>query len=327
MAYKQTVLQNTRQITHPPYTSSVTDAQLIERFLSANDGAAFELLVRRHGGMVLSVCKRVLHDAHAAEDAFQATFLTLVRKAGAIGNREAVSSWLYKVAYRVALRLKDRTAQRRSREKPLDELVLEVCYKPNDELAWRELRAVLDAEVSRLPEKYRTVFVLCYLEGKTNEQAAELLGCPKGTVLSRLARARERLRARMAWRGQAFAACPFASLLTRQALTTTKLPSTLVHATLEAAARLAKGQGLESMVTVRALELMEGAVKDLSIGRRGLVAAVTAVVLLLLMGAGTLAYTTHAVPWGFGLPSGGPTAPSAAPVSVGCGSADGCAGP
>src|SRR5262245_19095542 len=143
--------------------------------------------------MMLGVCRRVLDHAQDAEDAFQATFLTLALKAGSIDKSASLGSWLFKVAYRAALRARRRRAARGGREVPLAEglALCEAGPGPPEVLAWREVRPLLDAEVCRLQEKYQAAFVLCCLEGKTNEQAAELLGCPKGTVLSLLARARE----------------------------------------------------------------------------------------------------------------------------------------
>src|SRR5262245_36773723 len=191
----RTILKRVRHILRPDHPPGVTDSQLLDRFLSQRDEAAFELLVWRHGPMVLGVCRRVLQDAHDAEDAFQATFLTLARKGGSIGRRESLAGWLYTVAQRIALRARARQPRPRSRERPLPASVVEEsACDPSELLAWRELRPLLDAEVARLPEKYRDAFILCYIEGKTNEEAAEQLGCPKGTVLSRLSRARERLR-------------------------------------------------------------------------------------------------------------------------------------
>src|SRR5437870_178675 len=163
-----------------------SDQQLLERFAAAGDEAAFELLVWRHGTMVLGVCRRVLRDVHAAEDAFQATFLTLVRKAGSISKREAVGSWLYKVAYRIALRAQTQAATRALREKTLEELP--DVTAPGDvaeTVAQQEMHSALEEEVQRLPEKYRTPVILCYLEGRAYEEAAQQLGWPKGTVATR----------------------------------------------------------------------------------------------------------------------------------------------
>ncbi|MBM3983894.1 MAG: RNA polymerase sigma factor, partial [Planctomycetes bacterium] len=181
--------------------SALSDAQLVENFVARRDQASFEVLVWRHGAMVLALCRRVLRDAHEAEDAFQAAFLVFARKAGAIGRGAAVGPWLYKVAYRVALRMRATAAKRGAPAEPV-----EVPAPPGPDPDWNDLRPVLDDEIARLPEKFRAPFVLCYLEGRTNEEAAEVLGCPKGTVLSRLARGRERLRARLARRGVALGA-------------------------------------------------------------------------------------------------------------------------
>ena len=172
--------------------SSLTDAELLDNFVSRRDEASFEVLVWRHGAMVLAVCNRVLRDAYEAEDAFQATFLVLARKAGSIGRGEVVAAWLYQVAYRIALRLRAAAAKRTPSGEATDELA---APEPTGDADWRDLRPVLDDEIARLPEKYRAPFVLCYLEGRTNEEAAAQLGCPKGTVLSRLSRGRDRLRA------------------------------------------------------------------------------------------------------------------------------------
>jgi RNA polymerase sigma factor (sigma-70 family) len=179
----------------PPRGHDSSDAQLLERFVAGRDEAAFELLVWRHGPTVLGVCRRVLRNEQDAEDAFQATFLVLVRKAGSISKRQAVGSWLYRVAHRVALRA---LAGKRLAS---GVAVVDVPAEPAPEPDWGDLRPVLDEEVNCLPEKYRAPFVLCYLEGKTNEEAARQLGCPRGTVQSRLAWARQRLRERLGRRG------------------------------------------------------------------------------------------------------------------------------
>src|SRR5262249_13107360 len=152
-------------------------------------------------------CRRVLHELHDAEDAFQATFLALARNAGRISKREAVASWLQKVAYRAALTARARRARRLAREQlggPADPgpASQDVAAPAENE----ELRRLLDGEVSRLPERFRAPVVLCYLEGRSVDEAALVLGCPRGTVASRLARARERLRLRLAGRGLALTA-------------------------------------------------------------------------------------------------------------------------
>src|ERR1700677_3089991 len=185
--------------------STLTDSQLLDAFVARRDEAAFEVLVWRHGTMVFNLCRRILRDAHQAEDAFQATFLVFVRKAGSIGKRESLASWLYKVAFRIACRARARSAKDARSVADLDSLNSS-DRNSSDDLLWRDLRPVLDEEINRLPEKYRAPFVLCHLQGHTNEEAAQLLGCPKGTILSRLSRGRERLRARLARRGLALSA-------------------------------------------------------------------------------------------------------------------------
>jgi HlyD family secretion protein len=173
--------------------SGASDAQLLDRFAANRDEAAFELLLRRHAQVVFGVCLRVLHDLHDAEDAFQATFLALARHAGRITKREAVAGWLHKVAYRTALTARGQRARRNVGEKFLG-AVEQLAVAPDAEATAEieELQRVLDQEIARLPGRFRTALVLCYLEGKSVDEAAQLLSCPRGTVASRLARARER---------------------------------------------------------------------------------------------------------------------------------------
>jgi RNA polymerase sigma factor (sigma-70 family) len=190
-------LRNLRTITAPEGVGP-SDAQLLARFAARRDETAFAELLQRHGGMVLGVCRRLLGDRHEAEDAFQATFLVLARKAGAGGWRDSVAGWLQAVARRVALKARSAAARRRHR---VAELTEEPCARQPEEEAWADVRPVLDEELSRLPESYRTPLVLCYLEGKTNEEAARLLGRPVGTVWYQLSRGREMLRRRLGRRG------------------------------------------------------------------------------------------------------------------------------
>jgi RNA polymerase sigma factor (sigma-70 family) len=231
----------------------LTDAQLLEDFVTRGDQASFEVLVWRHGTMVLSLCQRVLRDTHDAEDAFQATFLVFARKAGSIGKRAAVGSWLYKVAYRVALRVRAKEARGGAREEPADDLP---ARETADEVLWRDLRPVLDEEIERLPEKYRAPFVLCYLQGHTNEEAAEQLGCPKGTILSRLARGRQRLRSRLARRGLALSAAGVATALSQNAAAS--VPAALMSSTVQAAIPFAAGKAAAGLVSAPVAALTEG---------------------------------------------------------------------
>jgi RNA polymerase sigma factor (sigma-70 family) len=185
----------------------VSDAALLDRFIGEHDEVAFTQLFDRHRRLVWGVCARVLGNTPDAEDAFQATFLVLLRKAHAIGKRSALRSWLHGVAYRVAVRA------RANRRCPVPVALGSNSPDPLDNAALRELRIILDNEISRLPERLKQAVILCYLEGHTHDEAAELLGCPRGTIASQLSRARSRLRNRLAQRGFGLAAGAFASLL------------------------------------------------------------------------------------------------------------------
>jgi RNA polymerase sigma factor (sigma-70 family) len=208
-----------------------TDSELLKRFVVQREESAFVALVERYGPLVQGVCRRVLGDAAAADDAFQATFFVLASQAGAIRKPEAIGSWLYGVALRTAQQARLRARRRREAEQraaqasgpagsPGDELMPEPIAANSDptvRAVWTELRGMLDEELNRLPAKYREPIRLCYLEGKTNEEAAQVLGWPKGSVQGRLARGREMFRERLARRGVALPAVTLAALLGTQA--------------------------------------------------------------------------------------------------------------
>jgi RNA polymerase sigma factor (sigma-70 family) len=180
-----------------PRGGGLADAELLRRFAIERDEAAFEVLLWRYGPLVLGVCRRMLRREQDVEDAFQATFLTLIRKAGFIARREALGSWLHQVAYRIGLRARIRA----ERSGIPDQKRVETAVDPSERDADSEWREVLDQEVQRLPRRYRLAFILCYFEGKTHAEAARLLACPPGTVASRLAWGRERMRSRLTARG------------------------------------------------------------------------------------------------------------------------------
>jgi RNA polymerase sigma-70 factor (ECF subfamily) len=171
--------------------ASLTDGQLLGHYIEQRDEAAFEALVRRHGPMVLGVCRRILGNVHDAEDAFQAAFLVLVRKAGSVVPREMIANWLHGVARQTAVKARAVSARRYRREQAFAELPDAAASQDEPEADWQGL---LDEELSRLPEKYRAPIVLCDLEGKTRKDAARQLGWPEGTVSGRLSRARSRKR-------------------------------------------------------------------------------------------------------------------------------------
>src|SRR5262245_51968870 len=201
------------------------DGQLLERFITGHDQAALDAIIGRHGRLVWGVCQRLLHDPHDAEDAFQATFLVLIRKAATVEKRSSLGSWLYGVAYRIAwnaLKAKDSAGRRHAHERQVEDM-----HQPetSDTSGWQELRPTLDAELRRLAEKDRAPLVLCYLEGKTNEQAAQELGWPAGSISKRLARGRELLRERLAERGVALSSAAVAYLLVDNAATAAVPPA------------------------------------------------------------------------------------------------------
>ncbi|HKB40349.1 MAG TPA: sigma-70 family RNA polymerase sigma factor [Gemmataceae bacterium] len=262
-----------------------TDGQLLDRFVARRDEAAFALLVRRFGPMVLGVCRRVLGNEHDAEDAFQATFLVLARKGAVVRPRDKVGNWLYGVACRTAREARVMAARRVRREKPLAALP-----EPSAAAADGSWLAALDAEVERLPEKYRLPIVLCELQGKTLRQAAEQLGCPEGTVAGRLSRARNLLAEQLRRRGVTSAAL---GAVLAGCATANAVAPTLAEAATRSAVLFAQGAGACASATVTALA--EGGIKAMLMTRLKLV-VVTALVLALLGGAGAVWHHAAADP-------------------------------
>ncbi|MFO0799508.1 MAG: sigma-70 family RNA polymerase sigma factor [Gemmataceae bacterium] len=186
-----------------PHPDPSADADLVGRFARTADPAAFAALVRRHGPMVLAACRRMLPTPADADDAFQAVFLVLLRKAGAVRPAGAVGGWLHGVAVRTAQKARVAAARRRRREMtrvPASNPVAPEAYAPGS-VEHAELRAVLDEELAKLPEPLRAAVVLCDLAGKTRAEAAADLGCPEGTVAARVHRARKALAERLTRRG------------------------------------------------------------------------------------------------------------------------------
>ncbi len=258
-----------------------TDGQLLERFLAGEEESAFAALVRRHGPMVLGVCRRVLRDRHAAEDAFQAAFLVLLRRARSLDRRGSVAGWLYTVAYHVALRARAEAARRRQRERA-------VLQPPEGESTagsgWADLQPALDEELERLPETYRAVVVLCYLEGKTNAEAARLLGWPVGSVKGRLARARELLRTRLTRRGITLAGGLLGAALAGPATAAVHEP--LIHMTLRTALSRAAATAAGGIPSPAAVALAEGALRTMFVTKPRAVAALFFLIGLAALGIG-----------------------------------------
>jgi RNA polymerase sigma factor (sigma-70 family) len=191
----ETAVRHIRSLAAPP-PDGLADRDLVARFRATKDEPAFAALVARHGPAVLGVCRRVLDDRHSAEDAFQATFLVLARRAASIQKSASVGCWLHGVAYRVATKLKGQLARR-----PRPGALPDVAAEPRDDVSWKDVRRVLDEEVNRLPDRLRLPILLCYFEGKTRDEAAEALGWKLSTLRGRLEDGRVRLRDRLALRG------------------------------------------------------------------------------------------------------------------------------
>jgi RNA polymerase sigma factor (sigma-70 family) len=276
------VVQELRQAVQAQ-DAGLSDAQLLEHFLGGRREAAFEAMLRRHGPMVWAVCRRVLRHAQDAEDAFQATFLVLVRKAGAIRRPNLLGNWLYGVAYRTALHARSAAGRRLEKERH--------AARPEvqEEDPWRELRAVLDRELSRLPDHYRVAVVLCDLEGKTYKEAARQAGCPEGTLAARLSRGRALLARRLARQGLTLSG-PAAVAALAQVPAGAGPAAALLAATTRAAALAGSGgTAAAGVISTQASGLAEGVLRVMFLTKLKIAAlVVVAVVGLLGTGAGLL---------------------------------------
>ena len=265
------LLHHLRRLATP---AADADAVLLERFAGCRDEAAFTALVARHGPMVLGVCRRLLDDAHAAEDCFQATFLVLARRAAAVGRPDALAGWLYGVARKVALRARhtrDHPQSIADADEPADPRP-----GPLAELTARDLLAVLDAEVQHLPDLYRLPVVLCCLEGLSQEEVARRLGCTAGAVRGRLERGRKRLHERLARRGLTLAAA-LATAEVARGVVASALADGTVRAVLSGAA-----------VPGNIAGLMEGVLRAMWMTRLKTAVALLLAVAVLGLGAGSV---------------------------------------
>jgi RNA polymerase sigma factor (sigma-70 family) len=283
------------------------DGQLLHRFLSGRDPAAFTTIMQRYGAMVWGICVRRLGETAEAEDAFQATFLVLVRKASSLRTPQQLGPWLYGVAYRTTLKLRGRLARQVTREAPLLEQTPQ--KQPADSI-WPELRPLLDEEVNRLPEKYRQPVVLCYLQGMSSEEAAERLRCAKGTIFSRLARARDLLRKRLVRRGVGVSAGVLAALLPDNAILRSAPPAALGETTVRLSLLVAAGTAGPAMSASLAA-LVEGVIQSMFLSKVKFVVIVFLALGLLSSGAGFVAHRTAA-----GQPAAKPASPSERPAAV-----------
>jgi RNA polymerase sigma factor (sigma-70 family) len=276
------LLEHIRRLAGTPPGSQRPDGQLLERFTLERDEAAFAALVRRHGPMVLNVCRSVLRHEQDAEDAFQATFLVLTRKADSIRQPEAVAGWLYEVAYRVAVKAQADAARRRAREQRAP---LMAAADPTLDMTLRDLRRVLHEELHRLPEKYRVPLVLCYLEGRSHAEAAAHLGLGKGTFRGRLDRGREQLRRRLAARGVALSA-----LLCAAAVAPKAAAESLVGSVARAAVLSVGDAAVPGAFSTKVSALAEGVIRAMFTSKLKIATAVLLAVSLIATGAGVLAH-------------------------------------
>jgi RNA polymerase sigma factor (sigma-70 family) len=272
-----TILRHIRHVVSGERAGETSDGELLDRVARQRDSAAFAVLVQRHGPMVMGVCRRLLGEAHDAEDAFQASFLVLFRKAGSLSHYSTLAGWLYTVASHVALRARAVAGRRRECEKQaMQNKNLAIA---ENAATWDDLRPVIDEELGRLPEKYRLPIVLCYLEGRTNQEAAQQLGWPKGTVDGRLSRARDVLRQRLARRGLTLSAGVLATVITENARAT--VPSTVADLTFTVISAAAG----ESAASASVIALSEDVIRAIWIAKLKTAATLVAACLV-VAGAG-----------------------------------------
>jgi RNA polymerase sigma factor (sigma-70 family) len=298
------MVHHLRRTAFLPDGAGMTDGELLEGFVSRRDDAAFAALVRRHAAMVWGVCRRVLPGHQDAEDAFQATFLVLVRKAASVRPREMVANWLYGVAHQTARNARAAAARRRTRERQVPDMPEPAA--PEQPL-WRDLQPVLDQELSRLPDKYRVAIVLCDLEGKTRKDVARQLGVPEGTLSGRLTRGRAMLAKRLARHGVAVSIGALAAVLAQNALSA-GVPTSAMFATISAASVLAAGQAAPTgIVSAKVAALAEGVVRTMLLTRLKVVTALLLIISAAGMGGAGLIRRAQA---------GKPTAQPALPVQA-----------
>ncbi len=282
------VLRDIQTLFDTGTASGLSDRQLLERFVTGRNAsaeAAFEALVQRHGPMVLRVCHNVLGDATDAQDAFQATFLVLVRRSGSIRRLESLGSWLFGVACRVAARARVEAARRRAAERRgALRVVQAVDASEAGDHDRAEFGPVIQEEVRRLPEKYRAVVALCYWQGLTQEQAATQLGCPLGTVRSRLARARGQLHKRLTRRGLAPVAGVLSAAFDSRSAEAARLalvPNSLINSTVKASAQLIAGRAMTDVASTSVAVLTRNVLRSMLMMKLK-----TAVAVLVLIGLG-----------------------------------------
>lgn len=303
------LLHYLRRLSSDTAAGALDDTQLLRQFLSQRDEAAFSTIVQRYGAMVWALCVRRLGETPEAEDAFQATFLVLVRKAHSLRGPELLGPWLYGVAYRTALKLRGRRARQAGREAALPEAVAE----ERPEQVWSDVRPILDEEVNRLPTKYRQAVLLCYLQGLSGEEAAQRLGCARGTIFSRLARARELLRHRLSKRGVGVSSAVLAAVLADHASARILPPAPLLESTIRTSLAFAAGTA-SSALSAPLAALVEGVLRSMFLTKVKFAVIVVLVLGIIASGAGLIAQRGKAEP---PLPKPVPAPPPERPIPDG----------
>jgi len=283
------VLRHIRRLANAQAAQSLPDRELLHSFIGQRDDRAFSELVNRHGKLVFYVCRQVLRHEQDAEDAFQATFMVLAKKAESIRKRDSLSSWLYGVAYRTAMKAKANAAKQNP---PMNQGNPMVPCEPPMEVALRELQVLLHEEVNRLPEKLRVPFVLCCLEGKSQTEAASQLGWKCGTLSGRLAQARERLRHRLISRGVTLSTLLGAFALSSSAASA-GVPAALAATTIRTALAFISGEAVGT-ISAQALSLAESVMKAMALTKckGGVILALAAAGLVTGVGLAYQAFST-----------------------------------
>jgi len=280
------ILQLIRRSAHDQRDKLLTDQELLRRFRSERDEAAFHTLLRRHGSMVLDVCRNVLGNEADAEDAFQATFLILAQKARSIRKEASVGSWLYGVAFRTALKARANSAKRQQHETRGRS---QLSSGASDDLSWREVQQVLHEELNKIAACYRAPLVLCYMEGNSQAEAAAALGVSAATVNKRLEQGRARLRTRLVRRGLGGAAV---SMTAAWPLAASGQPTPLLVAgTVRAAQLLADGKTASEVVSVTVAALTQGMLKGMLMHKLKVITAAVLMVAALCGTAGLICRT------------------------------------
>jgi RNA polymerase sigma factor (sigma-70 family) len=280
----KTVLEHVRHLVRAEGTTDLSDGKLLHLYSSQHNHEAFAVLLRRHERLVWNVCRCALRHHQDAEDAFQAVFVVLARKAASICKQDSLASWLHGVAYRTALRARRDATRRQARDRRAKAMVYE---QPISEKAWNDLQAALTAEVERLPAKFKAPFVLCHLEGKSMAEAAQQLGWKVGTVSGRLTQARKLLEKGLARQGVALATVLAAGALAPSAASA--VPVAVAEASAKAASLIAAGQGPTGAISTKAAVLAQGVLSAMRAAKIKFGVVMVLALGAAMLGGGTLA--------------------------------------